>query len=148
MKISRDDAKVLKGIGGKSSDMGSSWIPIPFLKCWSRTYLGPRGHLRIYQGSQFVSAEFLSNSEADGISVLQAPIESPTTMGHVERYRAPLRVAFLKYGILYPEAKLMLNDYKWELKPSTIPWDLKDFVQRSWCLALFLGLLESFLRKK
>jgi len=67
-----------------------------FMNCWTRTYLGPPDHLRIDQGSQFVSAEFLSNAESDGIKILEAPIESPMTMSHVERYHGPLRVSYLK----------------------------------------------------
>lgn len=63
---------------------------------WSRLYLGPSDFLRIDQGSQFISREFMECTEAEGITVLQAPIESPTSMSHVERYHGPLRTAFLK----------------------------------------------------
>lgn len=66
------------------------------LRCWSRLYLGPPDYLRIDQGSNFVAREFLESAEADGITVLQAPIESPSTMSHVERYHAPLRAAYKK----------------------------------------------------
>lgn len=66
------------------------------LRCWTRLYLGPPDYLHVDQGTNFVSKEFLSSAEADGIEVTQAPIESPNTMSHVERYHAPLRSAFLK----------------------------------------------------
>ena len=66
------------------------------LRCWIRTYLGPPDHLRVDQGSNFVAKQFLDSAEAEGITVLEAPIESPNTMSHVERYHAPLRVAYEK----------------------------------------------------
>ncbi len=66
------------------------------MRCWNRVYLGPSDFLGVDQGSQFVSRDFLENGEADGISALQAPIESPTTMSHVERYHGALRLAFVK----------------------------------------------------
>ncbi len=33
---------------------------------------------------------------AHGISVLEAPVQSPETMSQVERYHGPLRLAYLK----------------------------------------------------
>lgn len=67
-----------------------------FLKCWSRAHLGPPEYLGIDQGSQFISTEFLSDAESEGIQVLQAPIESLITMSHVERCHGPVRAAYNK----------------------------------------------------
>lgn len=61
-----------------------------------RAYLGPPDFLRIYQGSNFISKEFPSSADAQGITLLQAPIESPETMLHVESYHSPLRAAYMK----------------------------------------------------
>jgi len=66
------------------------------LRCWSRVYLGPQDHIRMDQGSNLVAKHFKASAEAEGITVLEAPIESPNTMSHVERYHAPLRTAFTK----------------------------------------------------
>lgn len=64
------------------------------LKCWSRVQLGPRGYLRVDQGSNLISKEFKGCAQAGGITVLDAPIESPSNMSHVEKYHAPLRRAY------------------------------------------------------
>ena len=85
--------------------VSSSHVWKALLKCWSRVYLGPPDHLRIDQGSQFVSQEFLESCEAEGISVLPAPIESPSTMSHVERYHGPLRAAYLKIRESLPRSE-------------------------------------------
>lgn len=52
--------------------------------------------MRVDQGSNFVTKHFKENTEAEGITLLEAPIKSPATMSHVERYRTPLRSAFNK----------------------------------------------------
>lgn len=75
------------------------------LKCWSRVYLGPPDFLHVDQGSNFVSAELAANATADGVTVLEAPIESPSTMSHVERYHAPLRVAYSKIRDSMPRSE-------------------------------------------
>ena len=64
--------------------------------------MGPPDYFRVDQGSSFVSKEFLDSADADGISVLQAPVESPVTMSHVERYHAPLRAAYIKISADLP----------------------------------------------
>ncbi|CDF37987.1 unnamed protein product [Chondrus crispus] len=66
------------------------------LRCWSRVYLGPPDFLRMDQGTNFIAKEFVESATAEGITVLPAPIESPSTMSHVERYHAPLRAALKK----------------------------------------------------
>jgi hypothetical protein len=67
-----------------------------FKTCWSDTYLGPPDFLRIDQGTNFVAHAFQQQAFDDGISVIEAPVESANTMSHVERYHAPLRAAYLK----------------------------------------------------
>ncbi len=66
------------------------------LRCWTRVYLGPPDFIRVDQGSNLISDEFKGNAQAEGITVLEAPVESPSTMSHVERYHLPLRAAFNK----------------------------------------------------
>ena len=66
------------------------------VRCWTAVYLGPPDFLRVDQGTNFVSKEFCASAEAEGIKVLPAPIESPETLSHVERYHAPLRAAYTK----------------------------------------------------
>lgn len=66
------------------------------MRCWYRTYLGPPDFLHVDQGTNFVAKEFKECAEAEGIKILEAPIESPSTMSHVERYHVPLRSAYNK----------------------------------------------------
>lgn len=66
------------------------------LRCWTRVYLGPPDHLKVDQGSYFVLKVFLDCAQTAGISIIEAPVESPSTMTHVERYHAPLRKAYNK----------------------------------------------------
>lgn len=75
------------------------------LRCWSRVYLGPPDYLRIDQGSNFVAKHFRDSADADGISILEAPIECPNTMSHVERYHAPLRAAYNKIRDALPRSE-------------------------------------------
>lgn len=77
-----------------NASAASVWKAI--LRCWSNVCLGPPDFLRTDQGSQFISREFLSNAEADGISVLSEAVECPCAMSHVERYHGPLRLAYQK----------------------------------------------------
>lgn len=65
-------------------------------RCWIEIYLGAPDFLRIDQGSSFTSAEFQGAATSQGISILEAPVESPSTMSHVERYHHPLRTAYEK----------------------------------------------------
>jgi hypothetical protein len=67
-----------------------------FVACWCKTYLGPPDCLRIDQGSNFVAEKFMTSASAESIRVLEAPVEHPASMSHVERYHGPLRVAFAR----------------------------------------------------
>lgn len=75
-------------------NMKSNTVWRALMKCWSSVYLGPPDFLRVDHGSNLVLAECKSCAQAEGISVLEAPIECPQTMSHVERYHTPLRTAF------------------------------------------------------
>ena len=66
------------------------------LRCWIRVYLGPPDHIPVDQGSNFVSRHFKGSASAEGMSIIEAPVKSPSTMTHVESYHAPLRSAYLK----------------------------------------------------
>lgn len=66
------------------------------LRCWSGLYLGPSDLFDIDQGSNFVAKVFLECAKADGVSILPALVESPSTMRHAERYHASLRSAYQK----------------------------------------------------
>lgn len=63
---------------------------------WSLTYLGPPDFLWVDQGSSYVSTEMMGNLEAAVVTLREAPIESPGTIGVVERYHAPLKAAYRK----------------------------------------------------
>lgn len=76
----------------KSQSARYIWKEI--MKLWILAYMGPPGHLAIDQGSNYISKEFRDNATAAGISIMEAPIENPGTIGVVERYHAPLRRAY------------------------------------------------------
>lgn len=65
-------------------------------KMWMRVYLGPPDFLSVDQGSSYVSKQMKSNCQAEGITLREAPIENPGSIGVVERYHAPLRAAYEK----------------------------------------------------
>lgn len=77
-----------------SMKLSDVWTAL--LKCWSLVYLGPPDYLCVDQGSNFVSEEFKASAMADGVAGMEAPVESPGTMSHVEMYHGPLRSAYLK----------------------------------------------------
>lgn len=66
------------------------------MRCWSRTYLGPPDFLHDEKGTKFVPKEVMEFAEADGIKVLEAPVEFAPTMSYVERYHIALRSAYYK----------------------------------------------------
>lgn len=72
----------------KTQSTSDVWKAIT--SCWKKVYLGPPDILPVDQGINLVSKEFLSTTEAERIEVIEASIESPYTMLHVERYQAPL----------------------------------------------------------
>ena len=68
-------------------------------------YLGPFDYFHVDQGSNFVSQEFKENATAAGITVMEAPVESPSTMTHFKRYHAPLRAAYTKNRETLPRSE-------------------------------------------
>ena len=63
---------------------------------WNLVYIGPPDHLSVDQGSNYISREMRANLEAAGVTLHEAPVENPGTIGVVERYHAPLRAAYFK----------------------------------------------------
>ena len=78
----------------KSQSTSEIWKSIQRL--WILTYLGPPDYLSVDQGTAYISAEMKANLSASGITLNEAPIENPGSIGLVERYHAPLRCAFAK----------------------------------------------------
>jgi hypothetical protein len=63
-------------------------------QCWNEVYLGPPDVIKIDSEShQFASREFSGACAAYEIEVDKVGIESPSSMGLIERYHAPLRAA-------------------------------------------------------
>ena len=54
------------------------------LRTWIYTYMGPPDHLKIDQGSNFVSKEFKGSASVLGINLIEAPVESPASMSVVD----------------------------------------------------------------
>jgi len=75
------------------------------VECWISVYTGPPDFLRIDQGSNFMGDDFITNAQHQGITLLPAPVEAPTTMTHVERYHAPLRAAYVRLRTSLPNER-------------------------------------------
>ena len=74
-------------------------------KCRMKVYLGPPDHLRVDQGSHFISKHFKDSVRAESITLLEAPIESPSTMSNVEQYHATLQTSVSKIRESLPQNK-------------------------------------------
>lgn len=61
---------------------------------WCDTYLGPPDFLSVDQGSAFVSKEMSTSLAAHGVTLLEAPGETPGAIDTVERYHGTLRIAY------------------------------------------------------
>ncbi|KAI0996971.1 hypothetical protein K3495_g11210 [Podosphaera aphanis] len=59
--------------------------------CWIGVYLSPPDIINHDAGTSFTSMEFRQSAESLSITTKEAPVESPNTMGLVERYHKPLR---------------------------------------------------------
>ena len=64
-------------------------------RMWTLLYCGPPDYLAVDQGSNYISSEFKDAARQDGIKIREAPIETPGSIGIVERYHTPLRRAYL-----------------------------------------------------
>lgn len=78
----------------KNQSTAEIWKTI--CRLWIHTYNGPPDFLAVDQGSAYISKEMKSKAAAAGITMEEAPIETPGSIGIVERYHAPLRMAFTK----------------------------------------------------
>jgi len=74
--------------------VSSSEVRKGFMFCWAHVYLRPLDFLQLDQGSNFTSKEFRGLAEAEGIKIIDFPIESPASMSQFERYHGPLRTAY------------------------------------------------------
>ena len=99
-----DKRPVLHMVDESTHFMTARWLPLmtsietwkAIRRCCIDVYLGPPDFLRVDQGTNLVSKEFKENAAACDIMILEAPVESPSTMSHVERYHPPLRAAYRK----------------------------------------------------
>lgn len=78
----------------KNQSSAEVWKAIQHL--WNLVYLGPPDTIKVDQGSNYISRELRGELNANGIALEEAPIETPGAIGTVERYHAPLRLAFEK----------------------------------------------------
>lgn len=70
---------------------------------WIHTYMDPPEFFSVDQGSNDVSREFKEDMEAAGITLKEAPIETPGSIGTVERYHAPRSCALNMLRVLQEE---------------------------------------------
>lgn len=63
---------------------------------WCNVYMGPPDFLSVDQGTPYVSKEMKENLSAAGVTLDEAPVETPGAIGLVERYHSPLRKAYEK----------------------------------------------------
>lgn len=59
-------------------------------------YIGPPDYFSVDQGTAYTSHEMRTNLDDEGITLIEALIETPGKIGLVERYHARLRVAYNK----------------------------------------------------
>lgn len=78
----------------KSQSTGDIWQSI--LMDWVHVYAVPPDPIHVDQLTSYKSTEMSSNMVAAGISLNEAPIETPGSIGTVDRYHWPLRAAFTK----------------------------------------------------
>lgn len=64
---------------------------------WNLVYVVPPDFLQCEQGSNHISAEIKSVLSASGVILKEANVESPSTIGHVERYHASLKHAYRRF---------------------------------------------------
>eukprot|EP00172_Hildenbrandia_rubra_P001571 Plantae.Rhodophyta-Hildenbrandia_rubra.ctg2135.p1 GENE.Plantae.Rhodophyta-Hildenbrandia_rubra.ctg2135~~Plantae.Rhodophyta-Hildenbrandia_rubra.ctg2135.p1 ORF type:complete len:830 (-),score=119.74 Plantae.Rhodophyta-Hildenbrandia_rubra.ctg2135:46-2535(-) len=80
------------------------------LRIWLKPRVGAPHILKVDQGSEFVNDLFHRSCQSLGIFLMEAPIESPSSMGLGERFYDPLRRIFLKlrhdHSLLSKEAPL------------------------------------------
>lgn len=72
----------------------SIWCSIQSM--WCLKYIGPPDHIAVDQGSAYTSAEMRGYMASQGITLRDAPIECPGSIGVVERYHDPLKAAYKK----------------------------------------------------
>ena len=64
--------------------------------CWINVYSGPPDFIHVDQGTNFISKEFKNAVSTLDIGLIEAPIECPNSLSHVERYHGPLRLVYEK----------------------------------------------------
>lgn len=52
---------------------------------WALVYVGPPDHVMVDQGTNFISRKMKENLEADRVTLHEAPIGNPGSIGTVER---------------------------------------------------------------
>lgn len=55
-------------------------------------------HLHVDQGTNYTSKEMKSNLEASDVTLHEDGIETPVSIGTVQRYHGPLRAAYTRIG--------------------------------------------------
>lgn len=68
-------------------------------KRWSLVYMVPPDIIYVDQSTNFVSAETTSHCRSAEDILIEAPIETPGSIGTVELYQAPLRLSFERIGM-------------------------------------------------
>lgn len=63
---------------------------------WNLVYVVPPDFLIVEQGTRYMSHEMREKLSGDGVNLLEAPIETPGSIGVVDHYHAPLHSAFVK----------------------------------------------------
>lgn len=61
---------------------------------WNLVYVVPPYVLQDDEGTSYISKEMRSILPASGVTLKEAPVESPSTTGHVERCHGPFRAAY------------------------------------------------------
>lgn len=80
----------------KSQSSRDRWKTL--LSHWMQIYVGMPDYLAVDDGSGFKSTKIHQNVEGAGVTLREAPMETPGAIGTVERYHALFRYAYEKIG--------------------------------------------------
>lgn len=83
-----------------SFELGKSLI-----RCWNRLRLGLPDVLGVDQGGNLESKFLLDNAESEGLNILNSPIESSSTMFHLNEYYVLLPTTYEKISGSLPRSE-------------------------------------------
>lgn len=98
-------------------DQSTSKIWKAIQNMWSHVFRRPPDSLSVDQGTSYNSTEMRQNFNADGIELIEAPIEHPGSIGTVERYQNPSERHIQNFEPNSERKRATQNAYEWPYMP-------------------------------